>query len=122
MSKNCLSALRHLRKKLRGFTIWVDAICINQSQENNTEKEQQIPLMGEMYSGAEVTYVWLGEGNERSDKAMAYLGRAGFVKYLALHRKPRVWAAIWFMHRTLRCGKNDLLLCTGTSPTVPLSP
>src|ERR1700760_4698430 len=30
VTANCFSALRHLRNTLGSFTIWVDAICINQ--------------------------------------------------------------------------------------------
>ncbi|OCL08538.1 HET-domain-containing protein, partial [Glonium stellatum] len=56
--QNCHSALEHLRKKLGEFTIWVDAICINQDDEG--EKMMQIPLMGDIYSNAKTVYVWLG--------------------------------------------------------------
>lgn len=32
---NALSALRHLRDKLGKFSIWIDAICINHSKNND---------------------------------------------------------------------------------------
>jgi hypothetical protein len=39
VTKNCHSALQHLRKKLGSFAIWVDAICINQADsDENGEK------------------------------------------------------------------------------------
>jgi hypothetical protein len=44
-----------------GF-LWIDAICINQS--DNEEKSQQVRLMGEIYSKAEVVRVWLGPSTE----------------------------------------------------------
>jgi len=63
---NCFSALWHLRRKFpTDFTIWIDAVCIDQTLTE--EKEQQIPLMGDIYSIADVTFVWLGEGSEASD-------------------------------------------------------
>lgn len=76
---NCHSVLRHLRKKLGALTMWVDAVCIN--QDDVKEKETQIPLMGEIYTRAEVVYVWLGEGTAAKDRAMAYLSSAWFEQY-----------------------------------------
>jgi hypothetical protein len=73
------SALQHLRTSLGAYTIWVDALCINQA--NTREKEQQIPLMGRIYSQAATTYVWLGEGNESTDRAINYMKTAGFYDY-----------------------------------------
>lgn len=71
ITPNCHSALTHLRRQLGEFTIWVDAICINQLEE--TEKFQQIPFMGEIYSRATVSYFWLGEGTDATDRAIAWL-------------------------------------------------
>jgi hypothetical protein len=97
VSRNCHSALFHLRQKLGAFTIWVDAICIN--QEDTAEKCQQIPLMGDIYSESAIVYVWLGEGTDSSDRAMDYLSRANFYKYIITNadgsRKYRRWAAGW---------------------------
>jgi hypothetical protein len=73
ITSSCYGALSQLREKYGALTIWVDAICIN--QEDNDEKTDQIRLMGELYSLAERAYVWLGYGDENSDKAMDYLKR-----------------------------------------------
>jgi Heterokaryon incompatibility protein (HET) len=73
VTKNCWSALWHLRKMVKPLVIWIDAICIN--QEDKEEKGGQIPLMGRIYSSAEVVYIWLGEGDMRTDGVMDYLGR-----------------------------------------------
>ncbi|TGJ85572.1 hypothetical protein E0Z10_g3198 [Xylaria hypoxylon] len=69
VTDNCVAALHHLRDKLGSFTIWVDAICINQSTKD--EKPQQIPLMGSIYQGAEKVYIWLGEGSAATGRAMS---------------------------------------------------
>ncbi|KAF2804757.1 HET-domain-containing protein [Mytilinidion resinicola] len=97
---NCHSALWHLRKKLGAFTIWVDSVCIN--QEDKSEKEQQIPLMGDIYTGAETVYLWLGEGNPQSDRAMNFLGRCGFLEYFSpgadsTEVKKKVRSAFWYL-------------------------
>jgi Heterokaryon incompatibility protein (HET) len=41
--------------------LWIDAICIDQT--NEIEKASQIPLMGNIYSNAELVIVWLGENS-----------------------------------------------------------
>lgn len=81
ITPNCFAALKGLEARLRGqsLAIWVDAICINQSDE--AEKMRQIPMMGDIYSKAAVTYIWLGEGNEEMDRAMKFLSTAGFPGY-----------------------------------------
>ncbi|KAK8201634.1 heterokaryon incompatibility protein-domain-containing protein [Phyllosticta capitalensis] len=71
LTPNCFWALIALRKKFGAITIWIDAICIN--QKDKEEKRTQLPLMGEIYSWAHCTYVWLGEGSEKSDRAMSRL-------------------------------------------------
>ncbi|KAK8849079.1 heterokaryon incompatibility protein-domain-containing protein [Apiospora arundinis] len=73
VTRNCLSALRHLRKIFGAITIWIDAICINQAE--TSEKAYQITLMGQVYSSAQTVYAWLGEGNEKSDGVMGWLAR-----------------------------------------------
>jgi hypothetical protein len=102
VTPNCQSALRHLRDKLGKFTIWIDAICINQQDE--CEKMNQISLMGDVYSKAETMYVWLGEGNDATNRAMAYLATAGYLRFFFRHGKPdeeelgkpHHWTAVWF--------------------------
>lgn len=55
---NLFSALRDLRHETRDLMIWADAICIN--QHDDEEKLQQIALMGEIYSMADHTVIYLG--------------------------------------------------------------
>jgi hypothetical protein len=71
ITQNCWNALLRLRGLFGSLTLWVDSICINQSDED--EKRNQIPLMREIYGKAKRVYIWLGEGNENSDLAMDWL-------------------------------------------------
>ncbi|KAF1842326.1 uncharacterized protein K460DRAFT_420244 [Cucurbitaria berberidis CBS 394.84] len=100
ITSNCHSALWHLRKKLGGFTIWLDAICIN--QENASEKTQQIPLMSDIYMKATLVYVWLGEGSSETDRAMAYLSNSHFQKHFNVKldgsKVDRPYAAAWSLY------------------------
>jgi hypothetical protein len=99
ITENCYAALVHLRKALGGFTIWIDAICINQAQENNEEKFDQLLLMGEIYSRAKTAYIWLGEGTPETDRAMQYLDSGGLSKYVGVGKHGQIvsrpWAAVW---------------------------
>ena len=81
VGENCYSALWYLSKKLQGLVIWVDAICIDQ-EDVREEKGWQIPLMEEIYTKAEQVYVWLGKGDERSDRTMRYLAKGGLKRYV----------------------------------------
>jgi hypothetical protein len=60
-----------LRKNQRSFTLWVDAICINQNDV--AEKSSQVPLMGMVYSCAKQVLLWLGEGNRDTQKAFRFM-------------------------------------------------
>ncbi|KAF5563186.1 hypothetical protein FPHYL_5285 [Fusarium phyllophilum] len=72
ITQSCYEALTSLRRSCWSLTIWVDAICIN--QEDSSEKEQQIVLMGSTFTLAETVYVWLGVGNTKTDQAAEYIG------------------------------------------------
>ncbi|KAK1977647.1 heterokaryon incompatibility protein-domain-containing protein [Colletotrichum cereale] len=53
------SILRYLRGSHKPLYLWIDALCINQQDEN--DKALQIPQMGEIYKCAETVHVWLGD-------------------------------------------------------------
>jgi hypothetical protein len=58
---NLYSALKRLRKTSISRMLWVDAICIN--QEDVQERNEQVPLMRDIYEGCINVLVWLGEHN-----------------------------------------------------------
>lgn len=62
--------LRHLRSlgQLNSLPIWIDQICINQS--NDSEKSDQIQLMTAIYTRAKQVLVWLGPSADDSDEVM----------------------------------------------------
>ncbi|KAI0404733.1 heterokaryon incompatibility protein-domain-containing protein [Xylaria palmicola] len=71
ITSNCKDALQAMRRSQGPVTIWVDAICINQG--DNADKASQIPNMQDIYTWAQMVYVWLGLGNEHTDSVMKVL-------------------------------------------------
>ena len=59
-------ALRHFRHAELNRTMWVDAICIN--QDDTSEKNRQVPLMGSIYRQAQTVCIWLGEGDQDAEE------------------------------------------------------
>jgi hypothetical protein len=65
---NLHSALCAFRLQDRPRNLWIDAICINQTDD--AEKSNQVPLMRSIYEGAIGTLIWLGKGSSESKPAM----------------------------------------------------
>ncbi|PMD20744.1 HET-domain-containing protein [Hyaloscypha hepaticicola] len=75
VTTNLYAALLHLRNSSLERIIWIDAICID--QKNDEEKAQQIQLMAKIYSQASRVLVWLGEAADNSDQALKEIRAAG---------------------------------------------
>ncbi len=59
ISRNLWSFLNALRQENEGRDLWVDAICIDQS--NIAEKNHQVRQMSQIYTASRTTLSWLGE-------------------------------------------------------------
>lgn len=71
VTTNLHAALNSFRSRnITGF-IWADMLCINQNDED--EKSEQVPKMGEIYGGATKVYAWLGEADHQIDCIFAVL-------------------------------------------------
>ena len=71
VTENLYRALQHLQYKDIAPAVWIDAICINQS--DNEEKSHQVSLMRQMFSCASSVIIWLGPQAEHSDLIAAFL-------------------------------------------------
>lgn len=58
IGKNLAEALRHLRQTDSARTLWIDAVCIDQS--STEERSDQVAKMGSIYKSATRVVVWLG--------------------------------------------------------------
>jgi hypothetical protein len=123
ITENLYDALRqvtshwaHNRLRSLGKCFWIDAICID--QKNDQEKSQQIRLMRRIYEQAGSIFVWLSqlENEERHKLAMRML--ADFyhrcIRALKKNRPHRSW---WWPNKpvTKEDDINTFLLSTPAS-------
>ncbi|KAI6091642.1 heterokaryon incompatibility protein-domain-containing protein [Hypoxylon rubiginosum] len=71
VTQNLYKALRGLRQPHSVRHLWIDALCINQS--DNEERSHQVRNMARIYHFAEHVIVWLGEGDQTSHEAIEFL-------------------------------------------------
>ena len=64
-------ALKALRHKISPRVLWIDAICINQT--DLAERSEQVKLMGAIYKKASSVRVWLGPDDDGDKDAIPIL-------------------------------------------------
>ena len=64
---NTDQALRRMAFLDRTRTLWIDAVCINQT--DTKERAQQVAMMGKIYSRAKRNLVYLGEEDGMTERA-----------------------------------------------------
>jgi hypothetical protein len=115
VTENLYAALSHLRDHRLTRLLWIDAICIDQT--NHPEKEDQIQLMSKIYGLAQRVIVWLGKATDSSDLAIKEIRAAGsnrrssfsgdgtlqhaVIKLLQRPWFERIWVNILFARRYL---------------------
>ncbi|KAK4155069.1 heterokaryon incompatibility protein-domain-containing protein [Chaetomidium leptoderma] len=115
VTPNLHAALLHLRDTVLERVLWVDAICINQSDP--IEKGQQIQFMAKIYAKAGRVIVWLGEAADGSDQAIEDIR---FAAVLALLQRPwfqRIWQTLLTQPvqvlQEVAAARNVLIKCDG---------
>ncbi|KAF3045791.1 hypothetical protein E8E11_007207 [Didymella keratinophila] len=126
---NLHEALKHLRHKTKPYPVWVDALCIDQS--NDIEKTEQVCKMARIYRKAGSVCIWLGydEADSSSSTAMKFIPEVinpdKYEELLEDESKIAHWASLfellkwsWFSRRwiiqelalarkaTVHCGDN----------------
>jgi hypothetical protein len=71
ISENLYSALLQIREDGRTEPMWIDAICINQSDSN--ERTAQVKMMQEIYENAQLVIAWLGNASETDSDGFALM-------------------------------------------------
>lgn len=72
---NLLEAFTRIAAARPGAHVWIDGICINQSDPE--ERASQVGLMNTIYSLAEETIVWLGEATDAVGRALSKIEAMG---------------------------------------------
>ncbi|MCJ1386688.1 hypothetical protein MMC17_009814 [Xylographa soralifera] len=143
---NLYQVLKQLSNQKFSRKIWIDAVCID--QDSSREKNEQIPLMHDIYTGAKTVLVWLGEATEDEQNAIGKLPLLSlilsrqpplsvtlhdFVRIELPHSKDVLWQAVcqiylrpWFRRlwtvQELILAKEITILCGTTHlPWVVLS-
>jgi hypothetical protein len=89
ITKNLEAALRHLRLQDKPLTLWIDALCIDQSDD--VEKSEQIEQMRQIYSEALSVTTWLGPAADNSELAMRWIQRyGGLASELGIGSRPEL--------------------------------
>ena len=73
IAENLHTALLYLRHEDNPCWLWIDAICIN--QQDIEERNRQVRLMSEIYYEAGRAVIWLGEEDETTTEGVAILER-----------------------------------------------
>jgi hypothetical protein len=129
VSGNLWLALERFRRPDTPRKIWVDQICINQSDE--MEKSYQVRQMGAVYSQAKEVLIWLGPENKDTSLAVqAFQAYAAGEPEITIalrtrHSKPwravmkvignPYWNRVWIIQeiaharkKTIFCGAHEL--------------
>ncbi|KAJ6032508.1 hypothetical protein N7540_003240 [Penicillium herquei] len=70
--RNLYDALWQLRVKQEYTPLWIDAVCID--QENDEERKSQLSLMPSIYCEASCVIIWLGKHDRTTDMFAHTLG------------------------------------------------
>ncbi|KAI1751825.1 HET-domain-containing protein [Xylaria castorea] len=130
--RNLAEALRHLRYLSRPRVMWIDAVCINQT--NMAERGSQVACMKRIYGSAKRVIAWLGSKSLDSRLALSTLEYLGQQPSYAepncvkpdYHRPDRLlpysaeiwiafqnlWSRPWFNklpNSVMKCGDDEIL-------------
>lgn len=129
VTKNCHDALFHLRRNFRRRALWVDAICIDQddNDESTRERNHQVNSMSGIYNRAETVIVWLGcddlgpiRMGTRLDLFAIALIAVSLIKLITapILTAKRLDSASAKMERMVTHGMREYILCLGALSTV----
>ncbi|OIW23544.1 HET-domain-containing protein [Coniochaeta ligniaria NRRL 30616] len=92
VTANAEAALHRLRNRVKTRSLWVDAICINQT--STAERNVQVANMGDIYRCAKQVLVWVGDGTAETDAAFAAMADWWHFKHKLHMQFRRTWASL----------------------------
>ena len=83
ITQSLSEALLYLRSDADEHTLWIDQLCIN--QEDAAERDQQVTLMGDIYSLARKVVVWLGPSDDETSTVWSLLQKVSELQHFEAH-------------------------------------
>jgi hypothetical protein len=80
ITANCDGALRELRWTLKERHLWIDSICIDQTDGSIQERNIQVAMMGDIYEAASDVLVWLGPSDEKTTALLRHFKRLYLIR------------------------------------------
>ncbi|KAK0710136.1 heterokaryon incompatibility protein-domain-containing protein [Lasiosphaeria miniovina] len=80
IQRNAFDMLAHIRHPDWPRVVWIDAVCINQSDIE--ERSQQVSMMHQIYSSAVSVVVWLGPAADNSHLAVEFAASLDPARYI----------------------------------------
>jgi hypothetical protein len=93
VTHNLYLALQHLRSEDEDRILWIDAMCIDQSDLK--ERGHQVAQMGQIYSRAERVVIWLGPSTEDIDFLLGCLKELERSSTKEWHQSYDRWSEGW---------------------------
>ncbi|KAL6711143.1 hypothetical protein ACN47E_005674 [Coniothyrium glycines] len=96
VTRSLFTILRHLRSADKTQCLWVDALCIDQA--NDDEKSKQVAMMGQIFKHAKTVLCWFGELSMQRLWALKYLERLAEAAEsyidLSVEHIPFIWSCV----------------------------
>lgn len=89
VGRSLLNALHRLRRDFWLDYLWVDALCINQNDDE--EKTHQVPLMNQIYANAQFVYIWLGEELSLTAQAFSFIEKSASAQMHVRERQDEIY-------------------------------
>ncbi|KAE8452702.1 hypothetical protein EG329_013961 [Mollisiaceae sp. DMI_Dod_QoI] len=132
--ENLYHGLIQLRGEDVSRVLWIDALCINQGDDN--ERNHQVAQMGMIYSQAETVCIWLGRDDNNTQKIFYLInkistitdGKPGALSETRLtrHIEPLMdlayWERLWIIQEVVLAAKLAIYWNESVIPWSSLSP
>jgi ankyrin repeat protein len=105
VSPHLFSALKRLRSVHSVTDVWIDAICINQS--NVLERSAQVQIMAQIFNAASEVRVWLGEYSGSQDN----FHEADCELFWSLCQHPSPWwTRLWIIQECAYAAREPVIM------------
>lgn len=80
ITANCDAALRELRWPSKERHLWIDSVCIDQTDGGIQERNIQVAMMGDIYEAASDVLVWFGPSDEKTTALLRHFKRLYLIR------------------------------------------